>query len=694
MADEIGRPRVRSEGRLKVTGQARYAYEQPVTEPLHCFPFCSTISRGRVVKVHLDAARDVAGIIDIMTSANAPRLASPADSELRVLQSEDVWYRGQFVGAVIAATLETAREAAAMVVVDYDDHGCDVAMSGDRQDLYVPTHANPHYPAVTESGNVTSSLQESEITIDETYRTPIEYQQPMEPHSTIALWETREGVDHLLLYDSSQGVSVCQRKLAEVLGLSPEQVTVVAPHIGGGFGSKLYPHDHQVLVALAAKLVPGRAVKFARTREQMFSGVGYRSATIQRIQLGSDKRGQLSTIAHDAIVFTSKLKEFVEAAAVCSRTMYAAPNRRTSHLVAAIDLPVPSVMRAPGIAPGMFALESAIDELAVACEQDPIAIRLLNEPDADPTTGLPYSTRNVATCFRVGGEMFSWNTRVSTPCSRREGEWLIGLGVAAATYPMYSLPGSTARISWTDGKYLVELAAVDIGTGTWTALAQIAADALRVSLNLIVVDIGNSNLPYATQEGASSGISSWGSAIYDAAIIFREKYGVRPEDGDEAMGAMPENNNLEAFSMHSFGAQFAEVRVSNVSGEVRVSRMLGVFACGRIINPLAARSQLIGGMCMGISMALLEEGVLDRRYGNVVNHDLSSYHIAASRDIEQIEAVCIDEADWRFNPMGAKGVGEIGIVGAAAAVANATFNACGVRVRDLPITPEKCLIEL
>jgi xanthine dehydrogenase YagR molybdenum-binding subunit len=478
--------------------------------------------------------------------------------------------------------------------------------------------------------------------------------------------------------------------VAPVFGLDPDRVRVVAPYVGGGFGSKGLPHANIILAALAAQMVEGRPVKFALTRQQMFSGVGYRTPTIQRIRLGADEYGKLTAISHDVIEQTAKIKEFAEQTAVATRMMYATENRRTTHRLAALDVPVPSWMRAPGEAPGMYALEAAIDEMAIACNLDPIEFRIRNEPEIDAETGLPYSSRNLVACLRESASRFGWEGRDPTPRARQEGRWLVGTGVAASTYPVFRLPGSAARIRFEgDGRYTVEIGAADIGTGTWTALTQISADALGVGVDEIDLRIGDTTLPNASVEGGSSGITVWGSTIFEAARVFRERHGQNPSEGDKVEGEMPYNPETENYAMHAFGAFIVEARVDADTGEVRVPRMTGVFAVGNIINPKTARSQILGGMTMGLSMALHEESMVDGRFGHVVNHDFAEYHIPTSADVGEIDVAWIDEEDPHVNPMGSKGIGEIGIVGSSAAVANAVHHATGIRVRDLPITPDK-----
>jgi xanthine dehydrogenase YagR molybdenum-binding subunit len=684
----LGTPLERLDGHAKVTGTAPYAFEQPVADPLYLHPVQATIARGRVTAIDTAAAEALDGVVAVLTHKNAPRLASDADKELWVLQSDEIAFSGQVVGAVIAETSEIARHAASLVRVEYAAQPHDVELRADRDDLYAPDHVNPAFPTDTAEGDVEAALSAAAVTIDATYTTPTEHNNPMEPHTTVALW--RE--DGLTLYDSTQGVHTVRTRLAPLFGLDPNRVRVIAPHVGGGFGSKGMPHAHNILAALAAQVTGGRPVKLALTRQHMFSLVGYRTPTIQRVRLAADADGRLTAIVHDVIEQTATIKEFAEQTAVPTRMMYAAPNRRTTHRLAALDVPVPSWMRAPGECPGMFGPEVALDELAVACGLDPIALRIRNEPQTDPESGNPWSSRKLIACLREGARRFDWERRDPTPASRTRNGWLMGTGVASATYPFYGRPGSKATISYgTDRCYAVRIGAADIGTGTWTALTQIAADALRCPVETIRLAIGDSALPMATVAGGSSGITCWGSAIVAAARAFRDQHGTDPAAGAEAEAEMPANPDTERFAIHSFGAQFAEVHVHADTGEIRVPRMLGVFSVGRIINPRTARSQLIGGMTMGLSMALHEHSVVDPRFGHVVNHDFAEYHIATNADVQDIEAIWLDEYDAHANPMGSRGIGEIGIVGAAAAIANAVFHATGRRVRSLPITLDQLL---
>jgi xanthine dehydrogenase YagR molybdenum-binding subunit len=425
------------------------------------------------------------------------------------------------------------------------------------------------------------------------------------------------------------------------------------------------------------------------TRQQMFALVGYRTPTIQRIRLGANDDGRLLAISHEVIEQTSRIKEFAEQTAVATRMMYASPNRLTSHRLARLDVAVPSWMRAPGESPGMFAPEVALDELAERCGVDPIELRVRNEPETDPDTGNPWSSRRLVECLREGADRFGWDQRDPTPASVRRDGWLVGCGVASSTYPVNAIPGSVARIRFDADRYTVSIGSADMGQGSWTSLAQIAGDALSVPADQVQMEIGDTALPFASVAGGSSGITSWGSAIVASAQKFRKRFGDDPSDGDQVESDAPQNEDAESYAMHAFGAQFAEVQVHADTGEIRVARMLGMFDGGRIINPLLARSQFIGGMTMGLSMALHENSIVDPRFGHVVTHDFAEYHIPVNADVREMQAHWLDGEDPHTNPMGSKGIGEIGIVGAAAAIANATYNATGIRVRDLPITADK-----
>ncbi|GAA3770873.1 xanthine dehydrogenase family protein molybdopterin-binding subunit [Plantactinospora mayteni] len=691
----IGTPLDRFDGPAKVTGTARYAFEHPVDRPAYLFPVQATVAVGRIVAVHTEPASREPGVLAVLTPENAPRVASFDDPEVVILQNHEVAYRGQFVAAAVAETSEAARRAAELVRVDYQAGPHDVELRADHPDRYAPEVMNGGFATDSLRGNPEAALADAAVRLDATYTTPWYQHAQLEPHSTIARWAD----GRLTLHVASQGVHRLRESLATLFGLDPERIRVISPHVGGAFGGKLHTHPDVVLAVLGALAVPGRPVKLALTRQQMFSQVGYRTPTVQRVRLGAGPDGRLVAVSHEVVQQTARHKEFAEQTATPTRVMYAAPHRSTTHRLVRLDVPVPTIMRAPGKTPGMYALESAMDEMAIACGQDPVEFRIANEPPLDPELDRPFSTRNLVGCLRDGARRFGWAGRDPTPGVRRAaGGWLVGTGVAASMYPVYRLPGSSATIRLEpDGRYTVSIGAADLGTGTWTALTQVAADALGVLVDRIVLRIGDTDLPAAMAAGGSSGMTSWGSAVVEAAGRLRarlaaEQHDPVPADGIEASAEMPPNPHREHFSMYAFGAQFAEVRVHEATGEVRVPRLLGVFAAGRIINPKTGRSQLLGGMTMGLSMALHERCVLDPRFGHVVNHDLAEYHIATNADVGRVEVHTLVEDDPYVNPMGSKGIGELGIVGTAAAIANAVQHATGVRVRDLPITPDRFFV--
>ena len=694
----IGAPISRLDGPQKVMGTATYAFEYQFEDVVYAFPVQSTIAKGRVVSIDATHARAVPGFLGLITHENAPRMAPVGffgpNNDLAVLQSDRVAYRGQFIAVVGAETLENARLAAELLAIQYEALPFDVELRADRADLVKPQVLSNGTAADTEHGDVEAALSSSPIQLDQTYTTPAYHHNAMEPHATIALWKD----ESLTLYDSNQGPHAIQNMAAKAFHLPPERVHVISAFVGGGFGSK-GGNPHLFLTIMAAQLLKGRPVKMALTRQQMFAVVGYRTPTIQHVRLGAEQDGQLTVISHEVVEQTGTIHDFVEPTANATRIMYAAPHRRTTHRLARLDVPIPTFMSAPGEAPGMFALESAIDELAQACGIDPVELRIKNDPAIDPESGLPFSSRNLVACLRQGAEAFDWQQYSRQPTTRWQGRWLIGTGVASSTYPAMIFPSTASIRAERPDHYRVLLGATDIGTGAWTILAQIAADALEVPLEQIQLEIGDTNLPMAGPAGGSTGTASWGSAIMDAARSFRAKLygelgGKLPEGGLEVGGGMERSPYAGQYAMHSFGAQFVEVHVNRDTGEIRVPRMLGVFAAGRIINAKTARSQFLGGMSMGLSMALHEQSVMDPRFGEYVNHDFAEYHIATNADVRDVAIQWIDEVDPYVNPVGAKGIGEIGIVGTAAAIANAVYHATGIRVRDLPLSPDKLLASL
>jgi xanthine dehydrogenase YagR molybdenum-binding subunit len=688
----MGTSTIRLDGRLKVSGAAPYAVEHPAdAPPLHAWLVQSTVARGRVSALDAQQALAHPGVVSVLDHTNAPRLEDTSNGELAILQDARVGFRGQIVAVVLAETLETAREGAALVRVTYqaEEHAAELRVDNAT---YRPDSVNPDMDTDTDEGDVEAALAGADVVVDETYRTPYEHNSPMEPHALVATWDDAGEGTVLDLVDSTQGVHSVVSALAPMLGLEPDQVRVRAPHVGGGFGSKGEPHSHEMAAALAARTTGGRPVSLAVTRQQMFALTGYRTATISRFRLGARSDGTLLAIDHQVFEQTSAIREYAEQTASPTRMMYAAPDRRTSHRLAVLDVAVPSWMRAPGEMPGMFAHETAMDELAVACGVDPIVLRELNEPATDPETGKPFNNRRLLDCLHRGAQRFGWSGRPAGARASADGEWWVGTGVASATYPMMVQPGNSARVRSLDGgRYSVAIGAVDIGTGAWTVLTQIAADALDVDPAAIELEIGDSSLPAATVAGGSSGTSSWGGAIVAASQLFRNDHGDSPDPGVETTASAAEDPVAEEYALHSFGAVFAEARVHRYTGEVRVPRLLGVYSVGRVINPLTARSQFLGGLTMGLSAALFEESYRDARFGHIVTQDLATYHVATHADVTGVEAEWLDEEDYVATPMGSRGIGEIGIVGTSAAVANATYHATGLRVRELPLTADRFL---
>ncbi|MFE0724241.1 xanthine dehydrogenase family protein molybdopterin-binding subunit [Streptomyces rochei] len=689
----VGTAHTRVEGRDKVTGAARYAGEIPFADLAHGWLALSTVARGRVRSLDTDAVLGMPGVLAVLHHGNAPRvdtdyvgmLGIPPDPTAAVFQDDRVPHVGWPVALVVAETPEQAREAAEALVVTYDEEPHDTVLTADHPGAYP---ADGHMPAETEKGDLAASLAASAVVVDEEYTTPEEHHSMMEPHAATALWDG----GRLEVIDSNQGATWVQTELAKMFSLDESAVRVRSEHIGGGFGSKGL-RAHQVSAVMAATVLQ-RPVRVVMTRRQMFSLAGHRSPTVQRVRLGADADGRLRALEHRSLNQTSTVYEFVEPGAGVARVMYDADAHRTANHVVRLDVPSPTFMRAPGEAPGSFAIESALDELAERCGVDPIELRLRNEPEAGPVSGLPFSSRNLVACFREGARRFGWAERDPRPGIRREGRWLLGTGTAAASFGAGAGPSTALLTAEADGTFTVRISAADLGTGARTALTLVAADALEVTPERVRVRIGDSDFGPAMIAGGSMGTRSWAWAITEAARELRERLALGPavppegitvrSDTTEALGALAQKER------HSYGAQFAEVAVDTATGEVRVRRMLGIFAAGRIVNPLTARNQLVGGMIWGISMALHEEAVRDRATGGLYAPDLAGYHVATHADVGDVDADWVDDHD-PDDPVGIKGVGEIGIVGAAAAVANAVRHATGVRHRSLPIRPDRVL---
>ena len=672
----------RVEGPDKVTGTAKYAYEYPVPDAVYGYPVLATVASGRLRSFDATDALAMPGVLAVL-GGDRNRPYGTENFELALFASDEITYRGQLTGLVVADTLENARAAAAEVRIDYEPAAHDAVLRADHPELYRPEKVNPAFPTDTGYGDVAAGLAAAAARVDVTYTTPVQHNNPMEPHAAIAAWDDAGA---LTVWDSTQGPSADRDTIAATLDVPPEQVRVISPHVGGGFGSKGTTRPHAILAALAARET-GRPVKVALTRQQMFMLTGHRTPTIQRLELGATADGRLTAVAHDVIEHTALRTEFAEQTATCTRVMYGTQAMRTTHRLVRLNVPAPSWMRAPGETPGMYALESAMDELAEALGMDPVELRIRNDPATEPESGLPFSSRNLVACLREGAERFGWDAgagRDPPPGVRRRGRWLAGSGVAASTYPARRRP-STATADALDDGFVVRIAAADIGTGARTALGRIAASVLDVAPARVRVELGDSALPAAPLAGGSMGTASWGSAVSAAceALLKDGAHGRADTAADVAEDS--------GFARHSFGAQFAEVLVDPLTGEVRVPRLLGVFAAGRIIDAQLARSQFIGGMTMGLGMALMEATAVDASAGCFVGVDLAQYHVATCADVQDVEAFWIDEQDAHLWPGDGKGIGEIGITGTAAAIGNAVYHATGRRVRDLPITPAKLL---
>ena len=640
------------------------------------------------------------GVLAVLTHTNAPHVAAgktgsgPAERVLQLLQDDVVLYADHPIAVVVADTLERAQHAAAIVTARYRSEPAIASLEQMIGNAFKPPTAGPARGQTDSNrGDVSVGRGMAAIEITQTYTTPNENHNPMEPHATIAVWQ---GPDELTLYDATQGIFGVRQRIADVFGIPKDHVRVVDHFVGGGFGCKGTPWSHVALAALAAKFV-SRPVKLVVTRPQMFSLVGHRAHTVQTVMLASDRAGHLTALRHDVISETSRFDEFVEPSAVATRMLYACPNASTSHRLVRIDAPTPTFMRAPGESTGTFALESAMDELAVLAELDPLELRLRNYANVDPEEHKPWSSKSLRECYRVGAEKFGWSRRPMQTRTMRDGHELVGWGIATATYPARVWAASARARMRADGSVLVQAGTQDLGTGTYTVMTQIAADALGIPIERVTFELGDTTFPEAPVSGGSTTASTVGPAVRAACLELKQKLAaMSPEQRaqmDEVVaeaktGELPER---KAFSTHAFGADFVEVRVDEDLGRVRVSRVVAAFAAGTILNPKTARSQFMGGLVWAIGMALQEHTVRDARTARVVTRDLADYHVPVNADIPPIDVIQIDEIDPHVNEIGAKGIGEIGITGAGAAIANAVYHATGRRVRDLPITLDKLL---
>lgn len=735
----IGRPVDRVDGRLKVTGTAPYAHEvREGGQALHGFIVEATIAKGRIAAIDTRAAERAPGVRLVYTYLNAPRQGAhgtPHDSDddfgkaKPFLGQAEIRHYGEPVAFIVADTIETARAAATLIDVRYETAAAETIFDDNLKRAARPEQAGPGMKPDTAVGDFARAYAAAPVKIDQRWTTPLQNHQQMEPHAAVAWWEG----DRLVVHCAAQLLFSARACLANTLQIPEDKVRVVSRFVGGGFGGKLPIYADTILAALASRQL-GRPVRVALTRQQMIHNTTNRTATAQRIRLGAGRDGRLVAFGHDAIVHCALSAPFVESAAAAGRSLYAAPDRRTTHRLVKLDLPASHAMRAPGEAVGMLPIEEAMDELAVKLGMDPIELRVLNEPAEDPERHVPFSTRQLVPCLRTGAELFGWQNRVATPGQVVDGRWRVGMGVAAAIRANLLRPAQGHVRIGPDGIVTARSGMTDIGTGSYTVLAQIVAEAMGVPLSRVRIVLGDSDLPPTPGSGGSFGAASSGGALYDACINLRARlaalaigdprsplHGASPDrvvfadrsiavddraerlavlvtraapQGVEAEGRIAPGDDYQRYSQYAYGAQFAEVGVDVETGEVRLRRMLGVFAAGRLLNEKTARSQAIGGMIWGVGTALHEENVVDRRWGSFVSQDLAAYHVPVHADIPDLDAVFLPEVDEHANPMGSKGVGELGICGAGAAIANAVYNACGVRLREYPITIDRLLPHL
>lgn len=714
----VGRPINRIDGPLKTTGRAPYAYERHDVAKGTAYGYIlgASIAKGSIRTIDVGEARRAPGVLAIVTYENAGKLGKANAHTARMLAGPGVQHYDQAVAIVVAETFEQARAAAHLIKVDYLREEGRFDLAGQRDKAVKPQEKGD--TPDTAVGDFAAAFAAADVQLDETYTTPDQCHAMMEPHATIAAWEG----DKLSLWTSNQMIAWAVRDMSETLLIPPERIHVSSPYIGGGFGSKLWVRADAVMAALGARAT-GRPVKVALTRPQAYNNTTHRPATIQRIRLGASRDGRISAIAHES--WSGDLEGGdVEIAAKQTRQLYAGEARLTAHRLATLDLPEGNAMRAPGEAAGMLALEIAMDELAERLRMDPVQLRIVNDTQYDPEKGpsVPFSERRFVECLQLGADRFGWSRRNPTPGQVRDGRWLIGMGVAAAFRGNITMK-SAARAS-VDKRGMVTIATdmTDIGTGSYTIIAQTAAELLGVPIERVSVQLGDSSFPVSAGSGGQWGGNSSTAGVYAACMSLRDaitqKVGFNSKDvvfengelrsgtrvvslaeaaGDKGItvdDGIEFGDLSERYAQATFGAHFVEAGVDRHTCEVRVRRMLGVFAAGRILNPKTARSQIIGAMSMGVGAALMEEAVVDKKRGYFVNHDMAEYLVPVHADIPHQEVVFLDEVDAKSSPMKAKGVGELGICGAGAAVANAVYNACGARIRDYPLTLNKILKSL
>jgi xanthine dehydrogenase YagR molybdenum-binding subunit len=712
----VGKATDRIDGPLKTTGTAPYAYERhdAVINPAYGYIIGSAIAKGRIVAMDLAAAGAASGVIAIVTAQNAGKLGKGRFNTAKLLGGPEIDHYHQAIALVVANTFEQARAAAALVRVDYARAEGSFDLAAAKDGAQPP---DPREKPDTAVGDFAGAFARAPVKLDATYTTPVHSHAMMEPHASIAQWDG----DSLTLYTSNQMIAWGKGEVAKTLGIPPEKVRLISPYIGGGFGGKLFVRADAIMAALGAKAA-GRPVKVTLQRPLLFNNTTHRPATIQRIRIGAGRDGRIVAIGHEG--WSGDLPDGgPETAVNQTRLLYAGANRMTATRLAKLDLPEGNAMRAPGEAPGLMALEIAIDEMAEMLGMDPVAFRIINDTQVDPEQPTrTFSKRQLVECLRLGAERFGWDKRVAKPGSVRDGRWLVGMGVAAGIRNNL-LMKSAARVRLDrHGVVTVETDMTDIGTGTYTILAQTAAETMGLPLDKVIVRLGDSAFPASAGSGGQWGANNSTSGVYAACMKLRDMVaqslglnaiGIEFTDGHVRSGGRSialgdaakdaeiiaedsiEYGDLDkTYQQSTFAGHFVEVAVDAATGEIRARRMLAVCAAGRILNPKSARSQVIGAMTMGVGAALMEELAVDTRFGFFVNHDLAGYEVPVHADIPHQEVIFLDEEDPISSPMKAKGVGELGLCGVGAAVANAVYNATGVRVRNYPITLDKHLDRL
>ncbi len=703
----------RVDGRLKVTGAAKYAAEFEVPGMTYAVFANSTITKGTIKTIDTKAAERAPGVLAVFTYLNAPKVPGyqtggdpskppTGGGPLKLFVDNTVKYNGQPVAMVIADSFERATYAASLVKAEYtkEPHQTDTSKVLDKA-------ATPKGPRFTDYKRGTpDDWQSAPVKLEAEYVVPIDVHNPMELSAIIAHWTAD---DKVTVYDKTQGVKSTQNAIAQAFKLPPDNVQVTAKFVGGAFGNALRTWPHEIAAVMAAKQVK-RPVKLVLTREMQFYTVGYRPYTWQKINIGATADGKLTNLVHEARAQTSSFEEFTEGTVNMTRFMYACPSVGTIYKITPVDVNTPTWMRGPGEATGAFALECAIDELADKLNMDPIELRVRNHADTDPENGKPFSTKYLKEAYQMGAEKIGWQNRKSKPRSVQEDGWLVGYGMGSGVFGAGRGRATVKATIQSDGMLLLQTSVTDIGVGTGTAMTQIASEVFTgIPVNKIKFELGDSSLPPSPTQGGSMITSTVGGAVHDACVALKEKFqqliGNGGTDKPDYVQVLKDKNmpqldvtitssgssEMRNFSSYSYSVHFVQVKVHPKTGVVRINKVVSVADSGHIVSPKTARSQVIGGAIGGIGMALMEEGVIDHRFGRYVNADLANYHVPVHADIPQIEALFVNKPDYKVNPMGAKGMGEIALIGMSAAVANAVYNATGKRVRELPITPDKLL---